>query len=124
MTVVFSSTANVNSALAPLTTNELPLSLAPTIDSISAARVADEVTVSLQFTPELQARQRASLLLGSSEFPIGGVTPPTGSVDVVVGNVPAAEPFVRLRIEGVDSLLVNRAVDPPDFDDTQKVTIP
>jgi hypothetical protein len=43
---------------------------------------------------------------------------------VVVGDVPAAEPLVRLRIEGVDSLLVNRAVDPPEFDDTQKVTIP
>jgi hypothetical protein len=106
------------------TTNELPLSLAPTIDTIAAVRVADEVTVSVEFTPELQARQRASLLLGSSEFPISGVTPPTGSVDVVVGDVPAAEPFVRLRIEGVDSLLVNRAVDPPEFDDTQKVTIP
>jgi hypothetical protein len=106
------------------TTNELPLSLAPTIDSISAARVASDVTVSVEFTPELQPRQRAALLLGSSEFPITGVTPPTGSADVLVGDVPAGEPFVRLRIEGVDSLLVNRAVDPPEFDDTQKVAIP
>jgi hypothetical protein len=31
---------------------------------------------------------------------------------------------VRLRIDGVDTLLVNRAVDPPEFDESQKVTIP
>jgi hypothetical protein len=30
---------------------------------------------------------------------------------------------VRLRVDGVDSLLVNRAVTPPVFDQTQKVTV-
>jgi hypothetical protein len=31
---------------------------------------------------------------------------------------------VRLRVDGVESLLVNRAVTPPEFDPAQRVTIP
>ena len=31
--------------------------------------------------------------------------------------------FVRLRADGVDSLLVNKAVTPPVFDSIQKVTV-
>jgi hypothetical protein len=31
--------------------------------------------------------------------------------------------FVRLRVDGVDSLLVDRSVKPPVFDSTQRVTI-
>jgi hypothetical protein len=31
--------------------------------------------------------------------------------------------FVRLRVDGVDSILVNRALTPPEFDTTQEVTV-
>jgi hypothetical protein len=31
---------------------------------------------------------------------------------------------VRLRVDGVDSLLVDRSTDPPTFDASQSVTVP
>jgi hypothetical protein len=31
--------------------------------------------------------------------------------------------YVRLRVDGVDSFLINRSLNPPQFDATQKVTI-
>jgi hypothetical protein len=47
--------------------------------------------------------------------------------DVPAGKFPAgAKHFVRLRVDGVDSLLVIRAGTPPtlQFDPNQQVTIP
>jgi hypothetical protein len=109
------------------TTNELPLSLAPTIDSISPNPAARDgsgaVTLTVAFAPDLQPRQRAALLLGSSEATLDAVTAPSGSATVTVPSVPAGDQFVRLRIDGVDTLLVDRSVDPPVFDPSQKVTI-
>jgi hypothetical protein len=32
--------------------------------------------------------------------------------------------WLRLRIDGVDSLLINRAVTPPEFDSSQQMVIP
>jgi hypothetical protein len=37
--------------------------------------------------------------------------------------VPAGEYLTRLRIDGVDSQLVDRSVTPPVFDNTQLVTV-
>jgi hypothetical protein len=109
------------------TTNELPLSLAPTIDSISPNPAARDgsgaVTLTVAFAPDLQPRQRAALLLGSSEATLDAVTAPSGSATVTVPSVPAGDQFVRLRVDGVDTLLVDRSVDPPVFDPSQKVTI-
>jgi hypothetical protein len=40
-----------------------------------------------------------------------------------VPGAPAGEHWLRLRVDGVDSVLVDRSVTPPVYDDTQKVTI-
>jgi hypothetical protein len=36
----------------------------------------------------------------------------------------AGDYWARLRVDGVDSLLVDRTQTPPVFDSTQKVTLP
>jgi hypothetical protein len=41
----------------------------------------------------------------------------------MVPSVAAGEYFARLRIDGVDSFLVDHSVSPPVFDQTQKVTV-
>jgi len=109
------------------TTNELPLTLAPTLESVepnpAARNLSGDVTLTIDFAPDLQPRQRASLLLGSMEVPLPLVDAATGSFGVLVRAAPAGDQFVRLRIDGVDSLLVDRSADPPTFDQTQRVTI-
>ena len=42
--------------------------------------------------------------------------------DIAYGT--AAQRRVRLRVDGVESLLVNRAAIPPAFDETQRIEIP
>ncbi|HEY9695887.1 MAG TPA: DUF4255 domain-containing protein [Trichocoleus sp.] len=108
-------------------TNELPLSFAPQINTIAPnpapRNVNGDVTLTLTCNPQVRLEQRVSLLLGDREILS---QPRTNITDPLLFNVMAIDPgeyFVRLRVDGVDSLLVNRAVTPPVFDATQKVTI-
>lgn len=109
------------------TTNELPFSLAPRILTVApnpAARDANgNVTLALTCSPEVQPAQRAALLLGDREILAQPHPAQTDTLTFVVKAAPAGEHYVRLRVDGVDSLLVDRTVTPPVFDVTQKVTI-
>ncbi len=122
------------------TTNELSFSLAPRIlanPPISAVRnpVSKAVTITLNCSPAVGATQRATLLLADSQVladpppphPPNAPVPPRDHLSFHVGNIAAGDYFVRLRVDGVDSLLVIRRDEqnlPPIFDETQKVTVP
>ena len=47
----------------------------------------------------------------------------TGTLTFVVQDAPPGEHWLRLRVDGVDSLLVDRTVTPPVFDPSQKLRI-
>ncbi len=108
------------------TSNELPLPIAPAITSampMSVQRVSGNVTLNLTCSPEVLPEQRVSLLLGDQETAADAVPAPTSALTFsIVAPTPGAY-YVRLRVDGVDSQLINRTVTPPGFDDTQKVTI-
>lgn len=134
------------------TSNELPFSLAPRILApISATRGTDNVTVTLKCSPAVQQtvqqlvqgvtqtilqQQRVALLLGDRQAPFAFSTTNTVPVqdlkftfDTRDNDIPAGKYFVRLRVDGVDSLLVQRTVPPdrtkpPTFDATQQVDVP
>ena len=109
------------------TTNELPLSVAPRILTIvpnPAARDASgNVTLTLTCKPQVRPEQRVALLLGDREVLAQPHPVQTDTLEFLVTAAPVGEHFVRLRVDGVDSLLVDRSVTPPVFDVTQKVTI-
>src|SRR5262249_54278184 len=108
------------------TTNALPLLLAPriTIAPDPAARDANgSVTLTINCRPEVRLEQRTALLLGDREVLAGPRAPTTDSLTFVVTSAPVGDSWVRLRVDGVDSLLVDRTKTPPVFDPTQKVTI-
>jgi len=108
-------------------TNELPLSLAPRISNISpnpAARDANgNATLTLTVSPEVRPEQRAALLLGDREVLVQSHAAQTNALTFVVTAASPGDYFVRLRVDGVDSFLVDRSVTPPVFDQTQKVKI-
>jgi hypothetical protein len=115
---------------AAATTNELSISLAPTINTIAPPTVTKDgngnitdVIIQVQCNPAIQQGQRVSLLLADREILVTPITATTQQLSFDGGVVPAGDYFVRLRVDGVDSLLVNRLVSPPVFDQTQKVTI-
>ena len=121
---------------------------------IGAVRSGNKVTITLRCTPAIQRtvqrmepggpqtvqeEQRVSLLVGDREVPlVFPAPPPPPPIDALtpiqdltfeikdldLRPLPAGDYFVRLRVDGVDSLLVDRTVTPPKFDPSQKVTIP
>jgi hypothetical protein len=108
-------------------TNQLPFSLAPAITSplpLNAARDGNgNARIRLTCTPQVRPDQRASLLLGDREVLAAPHPNLTDTLDFVVTAAAPGEYWLRLRVDGVDSVLVDRSVTPPRFDPTQKVTI-
>jgi len=110
------------------TTNQLALSIAPRITlahtSTATANQAYTVTNTVTSVPDIWPSQRAALLFGDQEIAAPDHPAQTGTLTFVADNVAAGDYLVRLRVDGVDSPLVNRGVTPPMFDPTQKVTVP
>jgi hypothetical protein len=108
------------------TTNQLSFALAPQITTPIPDGTRDNsnnVSVTLSFSPVVFPWQRVALLLGQQEFLAPSHSTQTDTLTFNLGNVPKGEYFVRLRVDGVDSLPFNPAVSPPKFDESQKVTI-
>lgn len=109
------------------TTNELSFSLAPQIlDIIPRQVIRDangEVTLAVICSPQVRSQQRVALLLGDREVLAQSRTTQTDRLEFRITGVTPGEYFLRLRIDGVDSLLVDRTVTPPVFDPNQKVSI-
>ena len=115
-------------------TNEAPILLAPKITSAMPMNVArvnvnpqttrGDATINLTCSPEVRAAQRVTLGLGDHEVIADAHPTQTNALTFNVKQIGAGEYRVRLRVDGVDSPLVDRT-DPqkPKFDETQKVTL-
>ncbi len=105
-------------------TNQLPFSLAPIIISISTQKAPDgTITFTVTCSPEVHLKQRAALLLGDREILAEEFKVQTATLTFKAEDLTAGVYFIRLRVDGVDSLLVDRAAAVPSFDPTQVVTI-
>ncbi|HEY1426210.1 MAG TPA: DUF4255 domain-containing protein [Caulobacteraceae bacterium] len=104
------------------TTNQLTLALAPKITVTPPALHGGSAAVTV--APEVWPEQRASLLLNDNELPADPHAAKTATLSFKTAGLAAGEYWARLRVDGVDSLLVDRSQTPPFFDPTQKVTLP
>jgi hypothetical protein len=105
------------------TTNELTLALAPSMTIAPASAPAGTILYTVTVTPQVWPGQRASLMLGDNEFLADAHATKTGTLTFAATGLLAGDYRVRLRVDGVDSLLVDRTKTPPVFDPTQKVTV-
>lgn len=118
-------------------TNSIPLPLAPVpviaadvglgLPAATATRggVPPRVTIKLSSRPQVRREQRASLVLDSIEasaLPRAIDTDPL--VFVFPDNLAAGPHWVRLRVDGADSVLLDRTGPAPVFDVTQRITVP
>lgn len=108
-------------------TNDVPLAVGPRVTSPLPATVGRDpegtATVTLSCSPAVRPGQRVWLLLGSRQV---AALPFSAVIDSVEFRVPHASPgrhFLRLRVDGVDSPLVDRSATPPVFHDDQAVTV-
>lgn len=108
--------------------NSWPLLLAPELNIAGSTASRDvgsgAVTIQLVFTPEVRPGQKVSLFAGGRQARPSALTTQTGSLEFVFPELAAGSHWLRLRVDGVDSLLLNRAVTPPEFDTTQQMVIP
>ena len=64
-----------------------------------------------------------SLLLGNTEILADAHPAQTGTLTFTASGLTAGALWFRLRVDGVDSLLVDRSKTPPVYDPTQQVTV-
>jgi hypothetical protein len=108
-------------------TNAVALAVAPELLTVApdpAARDADgDVTLTVTCRPEVRPEQAVSLFLGSREVRTGPRATPTGTLTFPVVRARPGQHWLRLRVDGVESRLVDRGVSPPVFDPSQRVTV-
>jgi hypothetical protein len=106
-------------------TNALPLTVAPQLQEINLS----DRTLNLSFIPEVWREQSVALLLSDREIlpqsdaDASELPEKTNTLAFNLTQIPVGDYFVRLRVDGVDSLLIDRSVKPPIFDPRQKVTL-
>lgn len=106
----------------PRETNRLAMTLAPQITGLPMNVMRDgagTASFTINFLPALRAGQTVCLVLGQQEFAPQPFTPPVTALTFVIPNAPVAtDPLghlARLRIDGIDSPIINRAATPPTF---------
>ena len=109
----------------PRVSNEVPMALAPTIRTIGVAVGGGVATFAVTCSPRAWKTQRISLVIGDREVagePIA--VDKTDTLTFRAAGLASGEYWVRLRVDGVDSILADRSASPPAFIASQKVTIP
>jgi hypothetical protein len=112
----------------PRTTNAVALLLAPEplLGTASLARNGStrRVRATLDVRPELRPAQDAALTLGGHSAPVEPHETQTRTLTFELGDVPPGAQWVRLTVDGVESLLVDRDAEPPAFDPAQSLAVP
>lgn len=104
------------------TTNRLPVVLAPKAVP-SAAAEAGGIRVTVKCQPRIRKGLTAAIIVGQVEQPVA-IGEDEDEVEALFKGLPApAKLPVRLRVSGIDSLIVDPMASPPAFDATQVVTV-
>jgi len=105
------------------TTNAVSMALAPTVTLSPATAAAGAIIYTASVAPDVLPAQRASLLLGAAEILPDAHPTQTGALTFVAPDVASGKIWFRLRVDGVDSQLVDRSQTPPVFFPSQQVTV-
>jgi hypothetical protein len=110
------------------TSNDLPFMLAPTVNfPITIAPLSpgsNDYIATVTFNPAILPEQTAYLLAGSREFEADEHAAVVNSLNFQMKDIEDGSYFVRLRIDGSDSLLIDANVTPPVFKASNKIVLP
>jgi hypothetical protein len=104
----------------PRTSNQLAMTLGPEITAFPATVARDSsgtASITVSCKPDIRPGQRVSLLLGASEATAQPLSAASSTVTFAVEQAPVGVHLVRLRIDGIDSPLIDRLATPPVFFD-------
>jgi hypothetical protein len=109
----------------PRTTNELPLLIAPRINTLALETPGTGPQINLTCAPAITPGQRVLLIVGDRPLPLTSQSDDGATLFFALpgdpGTIPSGQYVVRLRVGGVDSLAAS-AADPFSF--ANMVTLP
>jgi hypothetical protein len=114
----------------PRDSNRLAFTVAPEITGLPMTVTPDgsgTATFPINFRPALQRGQRAVLVLGQQEYEPQPYVAPVTTLNFIIENAPlepAPGHLARLRIDGIDSPIIDRAAKPPVFLDQRIIITP
>lgn len=103
--------------------NELVLSLAPAITISPVSAPPGDITLTVTTAPQIRKEQSVSLLFGDQQIQHDALTAATTTVTFDLKAVAAGNYVVRLRVDGVDSIPVDRTSQIPKFADDQTLKV-
>jgi hypothetical protein len=92
--------------------------------TISRDAATRRVTVTLGVLPDVRPGQEARLTVGGESALADPPATAASSLTFELGDVTPIQQWVRLTVDGVESLLVDRSGRTPAFDPSQSVTVP
>ncbi len=112
----------------PRTSNPLPVALAPAITTFPPTvmtRAANVLSLTIGCRPEARSGQKVTLLMDSREAPALPFIANAAALDFVFLDAPPAggTPLLRLKIDGIESIVVDRNARPPEFFN-HRITLP
>lgn len=101
--------------------NQLSITIAPRIMTALPLQVARDgqgrATIDLDVRPNVRPHQQTSLIVGGTEVAAEPHPATTGSLQFIMPDAPAGSHLLRIRVDGIDSQVVDRSVSPPVFFD-------
>lgn len=97
-------------------TNDVALVLAPRMTNLPMTVTRDaagSAAFDIDFVPALRAGQQAVLVLGSAQYLPRERPMPARTLSFVIADAPVGRHLARLRIDGIDSPIVDLSADPP-----------
>jgi hypothetical protein len=94
-------------------TNALPIALAPAAIA-AAAPSAGATTITMSCEPPIRPQQTVAILVGQQMQLVASPAAPADAAEAeFAGLAPGAELPVRLRVDGIDSPVIDRLAEPP-----------
>jgi hypothetical protein len=111
--------------LEPRETNQLAMTLAPEIIGLpqSVPVVGNSATITVNCRPEVQVGQTVGLVLGQQEFAPQPFPASTATLTFIIPEPPLGDHLARLRVDGIESPIIDRTGSPPKFLPGQRIAI-
>jgi Pvc16 N-terminal domain len=101
----------------PRLSNQMALIVAPHVDNLPQVINSGGGTanITLNFVPEVREGQSVRLVLGAAEFAPQPFAAPIATLNFQIPNAPLGDHLARLRIDGIDSPIIDAGKTPPAF---------
>ncbi|MCA8952964.1 MAG: DUF4255 domain-containing protein [Planctomycetes bacterium] len=104
-------------------TNALPLAVAPEVAIDGVVSTGNARDINVQVSPAVLGSQAAVFVLGSNAAPAATFTGPAQTLAFHFDDVPAGTYPFRLRVDGIESVLVDYEATPPAYLATQRLVL-